>query len=67
MARDKTIVELLHELTQAGKVVTFSNDFSGMMTVAIDEDHAHLNYPHGPLKDLERELVTYLGSAVNKE
>lgn len=65
--KDKTLVEILHELTQKDRVVTFSNDFSGMLTVAVDEDHTHLGYPHGPLDELQRSVITYLGGFLGEE
>ncbi len=65
--RDKTLVGILHDLTQKERVVTFSNDFSGMLTVSVDDNHSHLGYPHGPLDELQRSVVTYLGSFLGEE
>lgn len=64
------LVELLHDLTQKGFRIEFSEDFAGMLTVnarkrvKIDTweplGHQHLGIPYQSMKDLEKYVRNYL-------
>lgn len=66
MNKDSILVDLIHSLTQRGRVITLSSDFTGMVTLAVDEDHTHCGYPHGPLKDCEKAIVHFLACKVEE-
>lgn len=56
------ITKLLHDITQAGFEIRFTDDFKGMMTISyigegLDwKNHEHLNYPDGSIEELENKL-----------
>lgn len=64
--KNDRIAEILHGITQKEYSVTFSNDFAGMITISYSEDHGdfneheHINYPGGSMKDLEKKIVNSL-------
>jgi hypothetical protein len=56
-----TLVEVLHDLTQARIQVTFQKDFSGMLVVCYsDDEHHHVGVPHGTIEELTTHLVREL-------
>ena len=75
--KDLRLVELLHDLTQKGFRVEFSEDFAGMLTVnarkrvGIDSwehlEHQHLGVPHQSLKDLEKDVRNYLAQILEED
>lgn len=69
MNKNYNITELLHDLTAKGYVITFSYDFTGMLTVSWGDElehHTHLGIPHQPIKDLEKQLASFLAQLLNE-
>ena len=61
--QNKRLVELIHDCTQKGLRLTFSNDFEGMITLGYEEEyventynHEHLGIPGSDLNYLEKQL-----------
>lgn len=60
------IVSILHDITQLGYRVEFSDDFTGMLTVTYKgegmdwSNHSHVGFPFCSRKELEEHLIREL-------
>lgn len=61
------VVQLIHDLTQLGYKISFTDDFSGMLTVNFSKEgdrgfnfHSHIGYPDCMIEELEQELIEEL-------
>lgn len=69
--KEQRLIELLHDCTQMGYRLTFSNDFEGMITIGFEEEytegtynHVHLGTPGKDLNFLEKELRNFLAKLI---
>lgn len=63
MDKNYNITKLLHDLTQRFVEVRFTQDFKGMITISWGEnleEHHHIGVPHQSIKDLEKQLASFL-------
>lgn len=65
------IVEMLHQITQAGYGVAFAGDFEGMIRIDYTKEydkefyhHEHLGFPGCDRKTLEKEIIRSLGAFI---
>lgn len=68
MHNNLKLINILHNVTQEGYKVYFSDDFAGMITVAIEGEifetgvyrHYHCGFPDGPRQNLENDVINCL-------
>lgn len=67
------LIELLHDITQLDYSVQFCDDFDGMIRVEFREnwnddfyEHSHLGFPGCQRVRLEKDIIDYLSSFLEK-
>lgn len=72
-----TLIELLHDITQQGFRLEFSDDFDGMITLTVTEDggpgykggyirHSHLGFPGCLRSRLEGDVILELSELLSE-
>lgn len=72
-----TLIELLHNITQQGFRLEFSDDFDGMITLTVTEDggpgykggyirHCHLGFPGCARARLEGDVILELSELLSE-
>jgi hypothetical protein len=66
---NKTLIDLLHDITQADYQVQFCGDFENMIRLEFRKEydpdfyeHEHLGFPDGDMKNLEKSVIDSLNA-----
>lgn len=60
----RALIEAIYEATQKNITVKFSKDFTGQMTVSLDDAHTHVGVPGGTLKQMIEGATRWINGSV---
>ena len=60
----KALIEAIYNATQQGIAVRFSKDFTGQMTLSLDDIHTHIGVPGGTVEQMTEGATKWINGSV---